>query len=665
MKKTILLALVAVSATAQVVPPPATQVQVNAGQNRSSYVSPYTLANYAGGNPASSFATSNSITDGPTVTALNNFVRELELSNNYTNLVDALFFHPRFNATNKTSFFGRSWTAINPLYSEWGAAFYGTNGISLALPYGLSNYTIVIVQSQENRLPTSTTSGFPPGGNFLYAFEDTKSNLVMMSYETFFGLHAYESSGTNWPYAIQQNLNNQTAHKSTVLRATSSADPEVFYRGVFTDTRNQYGDRKMWVDTVPVYTDSSIFYNPAVLCTNLLTTLTLGTNYNWNHAMAGNPTYNTNYFGELFAVLIFNNSVTNAGGSNLVNSAYKAVRYLDPSTKEFFCIGDSMLSERGNDASGNAPSFTNSIFYRWKLRYPFDRCWHNYAQGSSQISTLVTNSVSGAAFPNSPFTMLPLGITQFLLTDAGRNDAAGGSNCATMTTDFNRFFGPIKLATGLKITGLETPCPWTNAVAGFPLTAANSNNLALWNTYMRSNSVIDRTIPMWQYADQVTLDTNKNNAITFDGVHIQGYGAGWKINDQIAGLIEGTPWPFAQQQGSSGLQLTLETNWVSGARYTNNSGSDWFVVADYSGFPTNIAGGAWGGIGFSADGITITTKSNGVSTSVSTVGNTNVFYSTLYKVVPNGWMFYVTNLSSGAGNSASFTGGTYTRLRSQ
>ena len=522
------------------------------------------MAMPAFGDPdAAAFCASNHITDPAVQSDVTGFVTELKSSGSFALMADGLLLHPRFNPTNKLSFFGIPETATNLAFSSWGASFNGTGGIQLPLTSPVTSNTLVFVY--RSPYLTVDTEEFVLG----LVNSNTLSADWMWEAGNAGTYEVWERDATTFPNGGSPGspYDNLIEPRWVNVYSYLEGAARVNQRKVAAMSNDGHGNSQFWQDTVqaqigysnPAFTHSSSVVNP-----DPMNVLCVGRDYTSLSANFGPWT------GEMSVVLAFKGVLTQAQ----VNSVYRAVRWLEPDTVERIYVGDSLTAP---DAAG-----TNNYPQFMQYGRPGENCWHNYAQGG-------TTALEFTQYPLTAISSLPYPskVKQIDVYYAfGVNDTYGyGYPAYYVLSYLTNSINAIQ-ALGASVYYGAISQVWTNATYPAPYTynasydaAGKAMNQFFYASISNGNNYVAGIIPRDQIVTQPLLNTN--NLFSTDGLHFYGP-LGPVANQAIADYMLGKPY-------ISGYSISNPNHPVWPYDYFGN------VWLNPSTLPPNTTGGAASG----------------------------------------------------------------------
>jgi hypothetical protein len=476
---------------------PASQAEVNAGTVTHKYVSPSTLAG----------ASSD----------LAGCLHDIGQSAVASSFVDGFVFKPRFGLTNTV--LGRAFTGAASNFTPDGWGLQVTNGISLTLPYQVSNVTVVVTYRAATA--SSTMTLFALGNATTKSsieVEDTGDGLFQAweNYRGGFYNGRVNPNGTNLLNPLIISSWNYSHNQDTAI------EPKVlaFVRDVnATWTCYQDSVQAKWGlagSFTPVFT--------ITIPTNALDpldTLWLGT------SGVTNTTYNnigTN--GIISSIFLF--ATTNVAAAL---EGYRASLWVEDTDTIDLWMGDSLLAENGN---GNGTQISAPWYYAQK--YP-KHVFRNYSFSGSFLSSQTTWQSSGGFgiltnAPGAKYKHLNF------FDGAGVNDEYQSSSApSALFTSLTNISIPMANA-GATVTWIDVAQIATNATAPYAYSLAKETNSFLFNQLVRTNTSIGiaRYVPRRDFCVQNILRTN--GLFSIDGIH-PFQRTNFTYNAALADLING------------------------------------------------------------------------------------------------------------------------------
>lgn len=497
---------------------------------------------------AGAFARSNGITDQVVIEDLRGFEAEHVKAGVLANLVDMFPLSTRFNVTNYKSFFGSAWVTNQnaPTFSIHGANLNLTNGATLTVQPLTSN-TIVIVMWTPDRA-YDNAANLNTYQNFNFSFHNSSdTNGYYVGFDPSSGMRLWERGGAAWAYGGSA----ATAVNSNKVRMLKvggySTDPvHVLNRNVFALSSDGSGKHKMWMNTIPMIfnQDSPVTnYTSPVTNSSPVDTIKIGMDPTWTSFQFNGSFSNRNFIGYIESISIYNR----ADDTNIVNTSYRASRWLNHSDIETIYQSDSMIDVPLVSSTG----YTNSPAWIVQSRDPYNRCWQNYSVGGSTITNM-TNGLLWGRFPITHVSMLPRGKVKKIeiITDIGRNDVLISGRLPSNTfTDFTNLYAPYR-ELGAEITFLATH---EVHPASASYSAVNNSNLSVWNISMMTNPVITRYVAEREYVSRDILNG------TTDKIHLTSF----ELNRRFANLIQGLPWGTSIPPANPVAGVTFNSNFTN------------------------------------------------------------------------------------------------------
>ena len=517
---------------------------------------------------AAAFCASNNITNPAVQADVTGFVSELKTSGSFGLLADGLLLHPRFNPTNRLSFFGNSENVSNLSFGSWGALFNGTSSLHLPLTASVTSNTLVFVF----RSPISSANG----QEFVLGL--VNSNTLSADWLWQGGsagtYEVWERSTTNFPYGGSSGTPFSNLVQPFWINGYSYVEggTKVNQRKVVAMSNDGHGNSQFWEDTVQAqigYYFPGFIHNSPVTNSDPMNVLCVGQDYANLSAEFGPWT------GEISAVLIFKGVLS----SNQVNSAYRALRWLEPDAVERLYVGDSLMAP---DVAGtnNFPQFVQNAL-------PSENCWRNNAEDGTrawQFAGYPLTSLSSLPYPSK--------VKEIDVYYAfGVNDTYGdGISAANVQSYMTSTFEALQTL-GAKVYYVAINHIWTNATSPYAFnTNFDAAGVAV-NQFFYTNNLTSTglagIIPRDQITSQPLLDPA--NLFSTDGLHFYGP-LGQVANQAIADYILGRPyisgyslanpahpvWPY---DAFGNIWLNATTNFLP--TQTNIGGAATAMSADF------------------------------------------------------------------------------------
>lgn len=517
-------------------------------------------------NAAIAFANNNSVTDTVARVDLVDFATDLanlginavNTDSTQTNLVDAAFFAPRFNArSNGLTWAGSTITASNIVWDNWGAGFNGNSLITFPIADSRTNTFVIVWRGYRtnyntgvqqwlggliNSNPTKYSAQwfYMPNTELKFSFRETNTYFGNLGNSTY--IQPWYSTDYNWG-EVMANMNQR--------RVTATTSTGIGGGGIYTFYNNglpaQYG----------LVSPAFSLTNTAIVPTNALNQVLLGV----DNLGPGAGFLGGYLKGQIAAVLVFNKPVTD---SQMVWLYKGAVRRLEASTVNYVFYGDSRFT---------IDAWSNSIpdYMLGSGALTNVATWRNASQGGKKLYDYFTAQNSNTwLYMDAPYGKC----TETRFYDAlGINDAYGnGDSIANMW--FNAS-GIVSQATANGIRSYEfTVYPmWTNSNSGYVYNPTYQANIDGFNdTIITNGNLFAGVVRPELIIGQNELNTN--NGASLDGLHVAG-AAGTALNKRVADLALGLE--SAPNIGGK-VRLTSLTNfingdeYVSGVRYGNGSG---------------------------------------------------------------------------------------------